>query len=1048
MEGARRTHRKSKSMDLHFRLYRSASPLGSKRNVTKSSAPRSVRRLMKWKKVFSRNEEENDSLATECYTESEASINKHQRFPRLFTNPSSEEVSEVMESSALDKKRGGCLPRHCTVPSSEVVSDVKVSMALEKKGKCLPRPGTVPSSEAVFEGMESMTLGKEGKRLPRLGSVPSSEAVSGVTESMALDEKKGEISWIRFDDKKDDPINQKFVLPSPPPSNDSSNGGDIDTELNSEQFIRELSELFDPPASAKKPLPKANDCRKSDESSYNGSKKISLFDDVRDNLCESNNANPSDDEVIPCHRMDNFFDLESNGASNLDFDTNRTSNIDGIFPDFSFDSDSQSSFLPGISGFGPSVIPNNNASVNSGERLVENLPHLTQSKDRNEGNNESAPTMLSALEIKKSSISSLEQEHKTFLRAALQLLDMNEKGSFMTSNSNHQSTIKVGSLKKASYSSRGPGWKVKFLQVRKGLLTYYEDYAEENGKILEKSVKLNANTCTCQPVKVQFPLGHKSSGHAFELVDGGSKRVWLAGSKDERDSWIRAIHECMVGGSVLTGTYVHQRRYKKNMVPLSSPYKKDIEQFTQRQTAVREAKIRSEYLDVFSGLWNYSLSIPVFWIRKQMNSDVAFQEEGIASISQLWKDLKRDTVSINGHVIRGDTDGPERIFGSLTTAILHCNVKNEQSNKPGISEVQAISFARDILLAGNRTRSGGDAYYCVDLLCRSDIVAICPHSNDAEPLSIEVNVVEVDDIPKVVRSGWISKKSTTKMPFQVNWSNRFFVLSDGILSCYKKSLPIPHQLKDRISLKRISLEFKTVDLTEDEKLVKSKTLLQEDIKYIISLTHMDSNKNVHLRFDDKLEFQAWLRDLQNVVENMAESLRESKVRYMFRKESENEMNYLESNFTNGELGPKRELTYSSRNDTNSKVSDDPNSQSVTKDGLGGSSHENLQKTRRIEVKVQAPLSYKITTQDPEGDESKDTWMYIQSTFGQDFIISGGPTGGIIRGEEIVKVSFHETPVYKGLMIFSPNSFDTDSDASKDKSDDSGSVVPSAETVAM
>jgi len=732
------------------------------------------------------------------------------------------------------------------------------------------------------------------------------------------------------------------------------------------------------------------------------------------------------------------------------------SNLSSIFPKFPFDSDllPHRSPIECSSGFDFENMFNGHRSGNSPLSVSPKTEDIMAPE----------PDTFSSLEPETSSISPLAQEHKTFLRAALQLLSEYEKCGLSTTGCGtsvgNQNTTKAGPLKKASLSSYGPIWKVKFVQLRKGLLTYYDDHAEGNGSIAKKTIKLSANKCTCQAVKGQFSFVPPiTNGASFELLEDGNKRVFLANSKDERDSWIQAIHECMVGGSVLTGTYAHERRHKRNSIPINSPYKKDIEQFINRQAAVREAKCRADYLDSFSGLWNYSLSIPVFWIREQMNSDVAFQEEGIASISQLWKDLKRDTVSINGDVLIGDENGPERIFGSLTTKILACNKKNVHVES-SVSEMQAISFARDILLASNRTRSGGDSYYCVDLFCRSDLVAVCPHSNIAEPLSIEVNFVENDDDLKVLRSGWISKKSSrskkssTKISFNSDWSNRFFVLSDGILSYFKKDLPIPHELKGRISLDGISLESKVVDLAIDVKLSEPKSLLHEDIRYIISLISKDSKQICHLRFDDKLEFEAWLRDLQNVAASFSVSVSRGSKRGFLKRDSENGMNGFISNVSSGELlmkkdspnpgsnvfrrSPQRSTSMQNfispciKGDATKRSTNDQDSSLHVKDLPAEVGEANLNKAcqrnpGKIEVRVQAPSSYKIITQDPEGDESKDTWMITQSTFAQDFVLTGGVNGGIIRGEERVKVSFHKTTVYGGLLLFSPETFDTDSD---------------------
>ena len=45
------------------------------------------------------------------------------------------------------------------------------------------------------------------------------------------------------------------------------------------------------------------------------------------------------------------------------------------------------------------------------------------------------------------------------------------------------------------------------------------------------------------------------------------------------------------------------------------------------------------------------------------------RRQGKSELAQLWKDMKRDTVSINGRVLKGEL-GPEAIVGALTRCIL------------------------------------------------------------------------------------------------------------------------------------------------------------------------------------------------------------------------------------------------------------------------------------------------------------------------------------------------------------------------------------------
>jgi hypothetical protein len=61
------------------------------------------------------------------------------------------------------------------------------------------------------------------------------------------------------------------------------------------------------------------------------------------------------------------------------------------------------------------------------------------------------------------------------------------------------------------------------------------------------------------------------------------------------------------------------------------------------------------------------------------------------------------------------------------------------------------------------------------------------------------------------------------------------------------------------------------------------------------------------------------------------------------------------------------------------------------------------KTSTLVVSVQASTEYKLCTTDPQGDDS-DTWAILRTTFQQDFRITTGSHGRIMRGEELVHVS--------------------------------------------
>lgn len=135
--------------------------------------------------------------------------------------------------------------------------------------------------------------------------------------------------------------------------------------------------------------------------------------------------------------------------------------------------------------------------------------------------------------------------------------------------------------------------------------------------------------------------------------------------------------------------------------------------------------------------------------------------------NQMIKDMRRDRVIVDGEIIRSENgEHHEEVIRALATKILAAatkphsddygygeyesttckglrNAVGQQSGTPSskeevlhISESGALVHACSILIACTRTSSGGDAYACVQALCRSisNLVVVCPFSTQASPL--------------------------------------------------------------------------------------------------------------------------------------------------------------------------------------------------------------------------------------------------------------------------------------------------------------------------
>jgi len=652
-------------------------------------------------------------------------------------------------------------------------------------------------------------------------------------------------------------------------------------------------------------------------------------------------------------------------------------------------------------------------------------------------------------------------EHRIFLQAILQLLAQRDQLA-LGADVNDPYTIKIGPLKKASHLIKGV-WKVKYVEIRKGLFSYYEDApstrpatgdtgtgtgtgtgtagttsGQAGGDLLRKSIPLRASTCTCRPVKVQhmaFP--NSQSGFIFELTVSGSRRLWMANSKKEREAWIHAVRDAMVGKSVVRGEssldYEYESEAKKgksrrpgSSIPAQSPFKNDLIHYLKVQTKIKTARSKTHYLGSLKRCVGVPLNVPVQWIREHVESSSssitgaeAFREEDVSvGMKQLWKDMLRDSVSINGKIYKGDDPhGPERIMGALARCIMRVDRSTEQAHigdKHRITEAQALSYARDVLLACNRTRSGGDSYYCFDTLCNnSHLVALCPSSTEADPMKIVVGHAGAEQslsnstnrLPTEL-SGWLN----IRHPGHKNWKSRFCVLSAGMLSYYEQALPRPHGLRGQVNLTDAS-----IDLGEKPRGLLSilGSRANEDESSAAPTNHpimriTTREKSKEIRFLDQMQFSLWSKALEKEADSQLLSGSKnssSKPRISLTPLSDeiatakvpppSKKIPLDSEIPVANLEDTTEFPKSTKTNNKAKHSSLPLSST------------SVRTMSSIVVSAQASTQYKICTLDPQGDDKEDTWAMVQTQFLQGFRLSGGVRGRIIRGEEIVQLNILE-----------------------------------------
>lgn len=580
-------------------------------------------------------------------------------------------------------------------------------------------------------------------------------------------------------------------------------------------------------------------------------------------------------------------------------------------------------------------------------------------------------------------------EHRIFMKAALELLTQRERYAADV-DMNEKDTIKSGPLKKASHLVRGI-WKVKYVEVRRGVFSYYEDESKDSevGALVRKNIPLHASTCSCRAVKIQHKaLSVNPGGAIFELkTAGNSKRLWMANSREERQAWIEAINTATLGRSVTRGeSDVAHDTGKSGTVSDESPYKVDLETYISIQREVALASSREQYAGALSVLIGKKLNVPVQWIRRQMggveHANRAFHEETVSTgVDQLWKDLLRDSVRIDDELfVGGNVNSPDKIIAALMRCImafdrtspLSENAADSQKNKYYISESQSLSYARDILLCGNRTRSGGDSYYCVNTLCKNPHqVVVVPSGLEAEPWQINLSHIQPEKrgpgdtyYSLNLLSGWLKTRSKP----QKKWKRRYFVLSEGTLSYFEKALPRPRGLRGQVGVVESTISVSRVLKSDSRR--RSSSSDADDIpsegNFVVSIIGSDGKLDRQILFEDEKKFILWTHSLEaycvddelwqsrhsiNFVTNVFRALREELIGSQD----------LYGNFVLGHKSLKNnadELGLDSEQ-VNICIAN------ASKSGANGRA--------TVLVSIEAATDYKVCTLDPQGDEKEDTW---------------------------------------------------------------------------
>lgn len=384
----------------------------------------------------------------------------------------------------------------------------------------------------------------------------------------------------------------------------------------------------------------------------------------------------------------------------------------------------------------------------------------------------------------------------------------------------------------ATESSLLTSWKHKYVEVRKGMLSYYANSTSSlptKSNLVRKNVTLEVSTSVCRAINLEegdsshsFEMKNKISSSlppkfggktkasqlfAFELVVNGETRVWASRSEAGRQSWIKVINRGMIGRSVKDEVRIakndpNAERQLQCFLDLSKKRAKNFSADAKDVPAVGQE---------FAVLWGTSVEVPVkslFADESERMRSKTQQTTPRDELACFWRNLENLNVELNGELFQASSlCCPHRVFGFLTRSILEhdrASVLTHQSLVTKITEIQASKYARDCLRSvGENDEKIAHLRTAVGVLCgdKNDAVAI---EDAKEPLSIiKINVTSnkhqislVQQNLSVDRREWVHvrrKKSKSARRY-------FAVLSVGVLCLYKEEFPRPHKLQSQLLL--------------------------------------------------------------------------------------------------------------------------------------------------------------------------------------------------------------------------------------------------------
>lgn len=520
-------------------------------------------------------------------------------------------------------------------------------------------------------------------------------------------------------------------------------------------------------------------------------------------------------------------------------------------------------------------------------------------------------------------------QHGMLLQAVMELLVERDCLGVEASMDAVDNIWKKGPLKILARDNKGlrKKWKVKYVEVRRGNLCYYEDRGLDSGG--RKSIHLRSGDTQIRQVFSNGPASSSvgvttalSSSLAppgsfmFEILQSGSPtRIWMARSEEDLQAWMRAIQMAMIGeeddvDNGVGGGGSGDEKGALRLQELPSHHHLAIQRYTELQSKLKTMDVHEDYVKAVRTLGTGErLQIPVVWIRQKVqdlggasNSKVSAmdrfkpflrtaalnsstrdpQRQIRASISDFWNNMKETAFAINGMAVSRDMPFyGERIFGSLTRCILEFDNAVVQDTEvdgfaapvsyidsypspmaaAAISELQAVSYARDILVYLLRTREQKDVLFAVNDLLRNDDLVVLSTKEVEDICHLEVSFAG-EDWQDITRSEAVGANSEMTIWLHMkrkntSWRKRFAVLSGVVLSYYEAASPRPRGLQGQLVLNRNSTVERVREMGEP---------------YVLMLSTKDEAR--YLSFEDEQDMWEWKEAIQNAIYSCDENVSE------------------------------------------------------------------------------------------------------------------------------------------------------------------------------